>query len=342
MKNYLPLLSLDAFSITPKYVQLMNGFMSGIENGAIRKGDLLPSINSLSYDLDISRNTIERVYNELKKIGIAGSVPGKGVYIVNTDFQKNFKILLLFNKLSSHKKIIYDSLVFHLGQQATIDFYVYNNDYTLFKKIVTEKLGGDYSKFIIVPHFMENADKAHEIVNLIPKDKLILVDKLIPAVTGIFGAVYEDFKRDIYNALSHLLERLSQYHTIKLIFPQATYHSEEIVEGFEAFCNDFNFRFELVRCLKSETVCPGTVYINLMEDDLVSLIEKILDLNLKIGRDVGIISYNETAIKKLILNGLTTISTDFEFIGKKTADLALNNKRERCAAPFTVHIRNSL
>ncbi|MCE7043777.1 GntR family transcriptional regulator [Dyadobacter sp. CY312] len=342
MKNYLSILSVDVFSVTPKYVQVMNGFIAGIERGEISKGDMLPSINCLSYDLEVSRNTIERVYYELKKMGIAASIPGKGVYITNTDFKRPLKVLLLFNKLSSHKKIIYDSLVMHLGECATIDFYVYNNDFNLFKRIITEKIDSDYSKFIIVPHFMEHADKAHEVVNLIPKDKLILVDKLMDDVTGSFAAVYENFEKDIYEALLQLLDRLSQYHTLKLVFPVTTYHPKDIIEGFSAFCNDYNFGCELIGNIENEVVVPGTVYINLMEDDLVTLIEKIMDVKMRIGVDVGLISYNETSIKKLILNGLTTISTDFGFIGKRTAYAALNNKTEHVPAPFTVNVRNSL
>jgi DNA-binding LacI/PurR family transcriptional regulator len=52
-----------------------------------------------------------------------------------------------------------------------------------------------------------------------------------------------------------------------------------------------------------------------MEDDLVQLLEKIITLNLTVGEHVGIISYNETPLKKFIMKGLTTISTDFEAMG---------------------------
>jgi hypothetical protein len=45
----------------------------------------------------------------------------------------------------------------------------------------------------------------------------------------------------------------------------------------------------------------GDVFINLMENDLVVLIERILATELKIGKDVGVISYNETPLKKIIL-----------------------------------------
>ena len=42
--------------------------------------------------------------------------------------------------------------------------------------------------------------------------------------------------------------------------------------------------------------------------------------NLVIGKQVGIISYNETPLKKIILNGITTISTDFEAMGIEAAN----------------------
>ena len=66
----------------------------------------------------------------------------------------------------------------------------------------------------------------------------------------------------------------------------------------------------------------GEVFINVMEKDLITLIKKILSLNLKVGTQVGIISYNEIPLKKIILNGITTISSDFEQMGKIAAELS--------------------
>ena len=79
-----------------------------------------------------------------------------------------------------------------------------------------------------------------------------------------------------------------------------------------------------------------------MEDDLVALIEKILECNLQIGEEVGVISYNETNIKKIILNGITTISTDFKMIGEKAAELILHNSTEHVEAGFHLTLRPSL
>src|SRR5688572_29202624 len=90
---------IDEHSITPKYVQIINSVLKAIEQGKIGKDYQLPSINDLSYELDISRDTAEKAYKKLKKIGVAASVPGKGYFIVNTDIKQPIRVFLIFNKL---------------------------------------------------------------------------------------------------------------------------------------------------------------------------------------------------------------------------------------------------
>jgi DNA-binding LacI/PurR family transcriptional regulator len=79
-----------------------------------------------------------------------------------------------------------------------------------------------------------------------------------------------------------------------------------------------------------------------MENDLVILIEKILAAGLKVGKQVGVISYNETPLKKIILKGITTISTDFQLMGEKTAQLILQHSPEHIEIPFYLTLRESL
>jgi len=340
-ENLYNLIIIDEHSATPKYLQVINSIVKAIEDGKISRGYFMPSINDLSYELDISRDTCIRIYKELKKLNIITSFPGKGYFINETQVSKRIKIFLLFNKLSTHKKIIYDSFVTALGANAAIDFYIYNNNFQLFKELLNSRKQ-DYSYYVIIPHFTEGGEQAYEIINALPKDKLIIMDKLLPGVDGKYGAVYENFEKDIYNALKEALPQLSKYHCINIIFPDYTYHAREILTGFYNFCYDYAFTPKVISNIHKEEVKKGEVYINLMEDDLVTLIEKILLQHLKIGEEVGVISYNETAIKKIILNGITTISTDFKMIGEKAAELILTNSTAHIEADFHLTLRNSL
>ncbi|MBC7913205.1 MAG: GntR family transcriptional regulator [Pyrinomonadaceae bacterium] len=334
-------IQIDEYSATPKYLQLTNSILTAIETGKINKNDMLPSINELSYELEISRDTAEKGYKYLKKIGVLASVPGKGYYIASIDFRQTLRICLFFNKLSSHKKIVYDSFVSALGDHVAVDFYIYNNDFKLFKKLLASKMEG-YSHYVVVPHFIEGGENAQDIINAIPKEKLILLDKKIAGVEGEYAAVYENFEADIYNALEQAKDVLSKYHTIKLIFPDKSYYPKEIKKGLLKFCQQYAFNHKIVNDINTEPIEEGEVYINLMEDDLVTLIEKIISLKLKVGKQVGVISYNETPLKKIILSGITTISTDFQQMGTIAAKMILENLRTHIEVPFSITLRSSL
>lgn len=160
------IISIDYQSATPKYRQLANSILASIRKGQLKKDDVLPSINELSFQFEISRDTAEKGYKYLKEIGVLGSVPGKGFYISNTNLDKGLKIFLLFNKLSAHKKIIYDALIAALPDTASVDFYIYNNDFSFFKKLIQNNKN-EYSHYVIIPHFMEGGEQAAEIMNSI-------------------------------------------------------------------------------------------------------------------------------------------------------------------------------
>jgi DNA-binding transcriptional regulator YhcF (GntR family) len=333
---------INDYSATPKYLQLANAVLRAVVEGKMKKDEILPSINELSAELEVAKDTVEKSYRYLKKTGIVSSIPGKGYYIASTDLKQKLKIFLLFNKLSEHKKIIYDSFAQTLGDNASIDFYIYNNDINLFTNYLDNSSQDDYSYYVIIPHFLEDEDRAYQKMNEIPKRKLLLLDKKVPGISGDFSSVYEDFEQDIYSALEQALDRLQKYHTIKIIFPNYSYHAKEILKGFSRFCTQYAFNAKIVSDIREEPIKEGEVFINLMENDLVTLIERILTLKLEVGRQVGVISYNEIPLKKIILNGITTISTDFEWMGENAARIILDNATKQVAVPFKLTLRASL
>lgn len=332
---------IDEYSSTPKYLQLFNFITKAIQDGHLKRNEILPSINELSYILEISRDTAEKSYKHLKEKEIIKSVPGKGFYVGKKDLKKALRIFLLFNKLSAHKKIIYDTFVKSLGEDVAIDFYIYNNDFTIFKKLIQSKKD-EYTHYVIIPHFVEGGEFAHNIINTIPKQKLIILDKKIRGIEGKYSAIYENFEKDIYEALSAARGALEKYHTLKMVFPKRSYFPKEIIKGFKAFCQQYAFSCFIVHEILNEPINAGEVYINLMEDDLVVLIERILALDLKIGKDVGVISYNETPLKKLLLNGITTVSTDFKGMGLMAAEMIKNNEIAHKELSFKLTLRSSL
>ncbi|MES2827959.1 MAG: GntR family transcriptional regulator [Bacteroidota bacterium] len=339
--TFFDFISIDEYSATPKYLQLGSAVIDAIEQGKLDQDNLLPSINELSIKLEISRDTAEKGYKYLKNIGVIKSVPGKGYYIANVEFKQKLKVFLLFNKLSAHKKIVYDAFIAALGDEVAVDFYIYNNDFRLFKRFLTNKKE-HYSHYVIIPHFIEGEEYARDIINHIPKEKLVLLDKKIAGVDGEYAAAYENFEKNIYEALEQAKEELSKYHTLKIIFPRKSYFPKEILDGFHRFCQQYAFSHHVVSNISTEPINEGEVFINLMEADLVILLERLISLNFKIGKDIGVISYNETPLKKILLNGITTISTDFKFMGTVAANLILDNSKRHVEVPFYYTKRASL
>ncbi|RZK63419.1 MAG: GntR family transcriptional regulator, partial [Pedobacter sp.] len=258
--SFFDFISIDEYSATPKYLQLGSAVIDAIEQGKLDQDNLLPSINELSIKLEISRDTAEKGYKYLKNIGVINSVPGKGYYITNIEFKRKLKVFLLFNKLSAHKKIVYDAFIAAIGNEVSVDFYIYNNDFALFKKFLSNKRE-DYSHYVIIPHFIEGEEYAKDIINTIPKEKLILLDKRVPGVEGEFAAAYENFEKNIYDALEEGRVHLSKYHTLKIIFPEKSYFPKEILRGFHRFCQQYAFSHKVVSNISAEPIGEGEVFI---------------------------------------------------------------------------------
>ncbi|MDV3307845.1 MAG: GntR family transcriptional regulator [Cyclobacteriaceae bacterium] len=334
-------INIDNLSATPKYMQVAKAILKAVYEERIKKNETLPSINELSFSLDISRDTVEKSYRHLKQRGIIGSVPGKGFFVKSNEMHKRYKVLLLLNKLSEHKKVMYDALLETFDGNAEVDIYVYNNDFTTFKKIILNRLE-DYSHFVVTALFSGRAEDAGEVMSLIPRDKLIVVDKLVPGLPDCYAAVYENFESDIYNALTRMLDRVSSYQRLKVIFPDSSYYPPEIIRGIRKFAADHRFRLVVTPTLERAGVDQGDLVITVRDKDLMALVDYIMNTELKPGKDVGIISYNESPCKKYILGGIATVSTNFRFIGEQAARLIMEGAREQVAAPFEIHVRASL
>src|SRR5690606_9477974 len=163
-------------SRTPKYMQVVHLILDDLDSGKLKIGDRIPSINETSFDFLLSRDTVEKAYNELRDRGIISSVRGKGFYISSTNMGHKLKVLLLFNKLSSYKKIIYYSIIDTLGAQASVDLQIHHYNRSVLEDLLETNLG-KYNYYVLAPHFFDNAghpDAAYDLIKRIPKDKLLI------------------------------------------------------------------------------------------------------------------------------------------------------------------------
>ena len=75
------MLTVDKYSQTPIYEQIIDGIEKDVLLGVISEGDAVPSVRELSVTLGINPNTIQKAYVELERRGITVPIPGRGNFI---------------------------------------------------------------------------------------------------------------------------------------------------------------------------------------------------------------------------------------------------------------------
>jgi DNA-binding LacI/PurR family transcriptional regulator len=88
-------------------------------------------------------------------------------------------------------------------------------------------------------------------------------------------------------------------------------------------------------------VNSGELYILVDDKDLVRMIKLCKSKQLVPGKDVGIISYNDSPFKEIIEGGITTISTDFNQMGQSVIEMIFDNKTRHLENPSKLIHRNS-
>ena len=91
----------------PKYQQLVKSLLRDIELGDLKPGERLPSINEASEECYLSRDTVERAYTELHKMGAITSIFRKGYFISDSKLNIKTKILFLVGKITESNLEIY-------------------------------------------------------------------------------------------------------------------------------------------------------------------------------------------------------------------------------------------
>ncbi len=72
---------IDVMSRTPVYEQIIQQTEEFILKGILSSGDRMPSVRTLSVELSVNPNTIQRAISELDRMNLIKSVPGKGSFI---------------------------------------------------------------------------------------------------------------------------------------------------------------------------------------------------------------------------------------------------------------------
>jgi len=335
------LFKLDANSITPLYQQIKACILVAIQSNKVKIDDRLPSIHKMCKEFNLSPGTVAKAYEELRQSGIIASKQGKGFSIASINSKSTLNVFLLFDRLNSYKELLYNSLTENLGSSVIVDVYFHHYDLKRFEHLISENLG-NYNYYVIMPHFNKDVS---EIVKKIPTEKLVIIDKTLDKLEGEYISVCQNFHDDILNSLTSGLELFKKYKTVNFIASgnnKFQFVPDGCLSGFKEFCTQNSIKYKIINSLTPKIINENEAYLVFAESDLILLLKEAKIRNLKLGDNLGIITYDDTPVKEVLANGITTISTDFYQMGKFAAECILNNKKEKVYNPFYLIRRNSL
>jgi DNA-binding transcriptional regulator YhcF (GntR family) len=323
----------DESSSQTKLQQLIHAVTEAIHLGILKDGDFLPSVNQLNRDSGISRDTIFKAYSILKQRSIISSTPTKGYFVSS----EAYKVFILLDDFSAFKEQLYKSIRSSLPDTYTVDLLFHHYNQEVFNQLILNSIGR-YSMYVVM-----NIDnkKVEDVLRKIDQKKLLILDMGYDP-NSLIASLTQNFNEAVYRCLNSGVELIRKYEEFILIFPQNTPHPAETISAFDQFCTDQEIKHNILENIDDREVQPGQVYLVIKDSDLVKIVKDCKKNNYRIGKDVGIISYNDTPMKEIVGSGITVISTDFVRMGKECANFILNKEFVNEVIPSQLIIRSSL
>lgn len=328
----------------PIYKQLMHSINSLIDNGIYNVGDSLPSLNELAEELDISKETVKKAYAHLKDDGVIESVQGKGFFFAKKGKKTN--VLLLFDKISTYKQVLFSSFAETIGDGAEITIRLHNQDIDLFEHFLDENLD-DFDYYIVTPHFPLDPNIQNRVLKSLKRissNKLIVLDRYIKNLQGNYGCVYQDYENDVYDGLLEGLDDIKAFRKINVISTKGSLYGPYIKKGIKRFCDNFDIDFKIHTKLDANIIENRSIYLILngqLDSELIDLVKVAKAKGCEIGKDIGLISYNESVINEVVLDGLTVLSTNFALMGTLSAQMIIEKELKKTRCEFHLIRRNT-
>ncbi len=313
--------------------QLADAISDAISRQEYLRGDLLPSINQVSRELGLSRDTVFKAFQELKTKGVVDSTPTKG-YFVSTAVQH---ILLLLDTYSPFKYELHNALAGHLPMNYKVDLYFHQGSEERFNKVIIDS-AGRFNLYLVMNY---RNDRYSEILDKLDPNKVLLLDfGKFPKEQ--FSYVCQGFDTTLYDSMSSGAHLFKKYREVVLVFPENSEHPRSCIPYFERFCADNSLPCRVIESIDEADVQQGTAYLIIRHADLVEMVKISHRKGYRLGEQIGVVSYNDEPIFEVIDNGITTISTDFRQIGALAAEFIRTRERVQTYVPTRLIVRGSL
>lgn len=321
-----------------KHEQIINGVIEAIDQEFLKVGDQLPSINVMVEEVGYARKTIVNAYEELKDRGLVESKKNKGYFIISKETHQRKKVALLIYAFERFQEGFYNTLRGELGESVQIDVFFHHSNLQVFESILNN-IYGKYGIYVIAP--IEDPTVAEQLKR-IPPEKLVIVDRNLP-IGQEYNYVIQEFQQSTKRLMIELLPRIQAFQKVVLFYQSDRDYPEGVLEAFNQLVGEHSLKAEVQNQYEAGSVQMGSLYIFISDADMWNILLDCRNESLDIGKDIGLLSFNDHIMKDLIFDGITTISTSFTDMARETAKrIADMGNPKSVTIPTRLVTRNSL
>lgn len=316
-----------------KVQQLAEYIQDAIATSELKVGEKIPSINHLSSQFSVSRDTVFKALSDLRERGVIDAIHGKNYFVAS--HTKN--ILLFLDEYSPFKEVLHTILVSSLPKSYKIDLWFHQYNEHLFNNIIHESIG-KYNKYLVMNY---DNEKFSDALSKIDKKKLLLLDFGKFDKKG-YSYVCQDFDNGLYDALSSIRDELRKFKKLFFVLNKKHKHPQSSKTAFSNFCLDNHFEFGIVDEILAKTVIQEDYfYLVIKQEDVVKIVKQGQSEGLKPGKNYGLLAYNENPFFEVIENGISSIGIDWHEMGKIAAQFVLDNQTIQTYLPTVIKKRDS-
>ena len=209
-----------------------------------------------------------------------------------------------------------------------------------------DKSQNRYDYYLLFPHFAQDDETRTVVASLIdklPAEKLIVLDRLLDIVPGGAGASYQSIEEDVPAALVSVMDDVRKYRRIRCLSLSVSLYGSLVADVLAKFGKDHDVEVEILKDIPGRIEKGDLFFVtgSRLDKNLSQLLRAMTQSGCRIGDEVGLICYNDFPLNEFILGGLTSLSTDFVEMGRTAGDMVLSGNLSKVHCPCSLIRRNT-
>ena len=201
---------------------------------------------------------------------------------------------------------------------------------------------GNYHYYVVMPHLIEEDDENLKCLKKIPSDRLIILDHSFSSLSQTFASIVSKPISQIKKVFNTQLNLFNKYHSFNLVLTEEDYFDADLINGCSKFCESISMNFQVLDGLDEDEMRLGEIYFTLADCDLAKAIHYADKNGFEVGKDIGLIGYNDSCFKELLVGGISVISSQPSQMGRIAAEMIQENSKENIELDLQFIQRNSL